>query len=318
MAARVVATDSLTEPRSPRPLSAVPGQPGQPPGTCRLFPATDMGRTHCWARAATVWGVTDSLVRRERHALCDTALAVGPDAPTLCGQWTARDLVAHLLVRENSMIGAAGITFSPLAGAHRAGDGEGRPGAVPRDGRGSCTTRGSRRTGCRGSSGSRTRWSTSSTTRTCAAPSPAGRPRELPARRRGRALEAAPGLRQARRPQGRRADRRTPPDRPGQEATVRSGEDPVVVTGRPSELVLFFFGRDQAARRDLRRAARGGEEAARVRAGVLGRVPQLLVDAGVVQARAGKGPGAHADWASSKRRQRRERVIWAASGAAMN
>ena len=50
----------------------------------------------------------------------------------------------------------------------------------------------------------------------------------------------------------------------------------------------------------------------------LGRVPQLLVDAGVVQARAGKGPGAHADWASSKRRHRRERVIWAASGAAMN
>jgi hypothetical protein len=34
-------------------------------------------------------------------------------------------------------------------------------------------------------------------------------------------------------------------DRPGQEATVRKGVDPVVVTGRPSELVLFFFGRDE-------------------------------------------------------------------------
>ena len=34
-------------------------------------------------------------------------------------------------------------------------------------------------------------------------------------------------------------------DRPGQEATVRRGDDPVVVTGRPSELVLFFFGRHQ-------------------------------------------------------------------------
>jgi hypothetical protein len=34
-------------------------------------------------------------------------------------------------------------------------------------------------------------------------------------------------------------------DRPGQEATIRRGDDPVVVSGRPSELVLFFFGRDQ-------------------------------------------------------------------------
>ena len=60
--------------------------------------------------------MTDTLVRRERHALCDTALALGPDAPTLCGGWTARDLVAHLLVRENSMVGAAGITISRMAG----------------------------------------------------------------------------------------------------------------------------------------------------------------------------------------------------------
>ena len=34
-------------------------------------------------------------------------------------------------------------------------------------------------------------------------------------------------------------------DRPGKEATVRRGDDPVVVTGRPSELVLFFFGRTE-------------------------------------------------------------------------
>ena len=60
--------------------------------------------------------MTDSLARRERHALCDLALALGPDAPTLCGGWTCRDLVAHLLVRENSLIGAAGISISPLAG----------------------------------------------------------------------------------------------------------------------------------------------------------------------------------------------------------
>jgi len=40
-----------------------------------------------------------------------------------------------------------------------------------------------------------------------------------------------------------------------------------------------------------------------------------VVDAGVVQARAGKAP-ARADWASSKRRQRGQRVTWAATGAA--
>ncbi len=43
---------------------------------------------------------------------------------------------------------------------------------------------------------------------------------------------------------------------------------------------------------------------------------QLVADAGVVPAHAGKAPGARADWVSSKRRLRRQRVIGAASGAA--
>jgi uncharacterized protein (TIGR03085 family) len=41
-----------------------------------------------------------SLARRERAALADELDAVGPDAPTLCAGWSARDLVAHLVVRE--------------------------------------------------------------------------------------------------------------------------------------------------------------------------------------------------------------------------
>lgn len=41
-----------------------------------------------------------SLALRERLALCETALAVGPDAATLCEGWQARDLVRHLAVRE--------------------------------------------------------------------------------------------------------------------------------------------------------------------------------------------------------------------------
>ena len=44
----------------------------------------------------------------ERAALCDTALAVGADAPTLAGDWTVKDLLCHLLVRERSLLGAAG------------------------------------------------------------------------------------------------------------------------------------------------------------------------------------------------------------------
>lgn len=36
----------------------------------------------------------------ERAALCDLFLEVGPDAPTLAGEWTTRDLAAHLVVRE--------------------------------------------------------------------------------------------------------------------------------------------------------------------------------------------------------------------------
>jgi uncharacterized protein (TIGR03085 family) len=56
------------------------------------------------------------LARRERHDLCDLALALGPDAPTLCGDWSAKDLVVHLLVRESSVLGSAGLVVGPLSG----------------------------------------------------------------------------------------------------------------------------------------------------------------------------------------------------------
>jgi uncharacterized protein (TIGR03085 family) len=52
--------------------------------------------------------------RTERAGLCDTALEVGPDDPTLCGEWSVKELVAHLVVRESSPA-AIGITFAPLA-----------------------------------------------------------------------------------------------------------------------------------------------------------------------------------------------------------
>jgi uncharacterized protein (TIGR03085 family) len=185
-----------------------------------------------------------SLVRRERHALCDTALALGPDAPTLCGGWNARDLVAHLLVRENSLIGAAGISFSPMAGlTERAMEKAARepfpdmvrklydPGLTPY-----------RLPGVERLTNTLEYLVHHEDLRRA---QPGWQPRELPAADEDEIWKLLPGSAKL---STRKADvpvvvRRS--DRPGKEATVRRGADPVVVTGKPSELVLFFFGRDQ-------------------------------------------------------------------------
>lgn len=52
----------------------------------------------------------------ERAALSDAFIDVGPDAPTLCGDWTTRDLAAHLVVREGRPDAAAGMFVPLLAG----------------------------------------------------------------------------------------------------------------------------------------------------------------------------------------------------------
>ncbi len=54
--------------------------------------------------------------RRERAELCDVFVELGPDEPTLCGEWTTRDLAAHLVVRERRPDAAIGIIFSKAAG----------------------------------------------------------------------------------------------------------------------------------------------------------------------------------------------------------
>ena len=56
-----------------------------------------------------------TLARREREALCTLMLEVGPDAPTLCGGWTTRDLAAHLVLREGRPDAAGGIVIPSLA-----------------------------------------------------------------------------------------------------------------------------------------------------------------------------------------------------------
>ncbi len=51
----------------------------------------------------------------ERDALADLLLEVGPDAPTLCEGWAARDLAAHVAIRERRPDAALGIVVGPLA-----------------------------------------------------------------------------------------------------------------------------------------------------------------------------------------------------------
>lgn len=60
-----------------------------------------------------------SFARSERLALCDTAVSLGPAAPTLCEGWDVKDLLVHLLVRERRPWAAPGIFLSPLAPALR-------------------------------------------------------------------------------------------------------------------------------------------------------------------------------------------------------
>jgi uncharacterized protein (TIGR03085 family) len=56
-----------------------------------------------------------SLASRERAELSDEFDRAGPDRPTLCEGWTARDLLAHLLVRERVPWAAPGIVVPALA-----------------------------------------------------------------------------------------------------------------------------------------------------------------------------------------------------------
>jgi uncharacterized protein (TIGR03085 family) len=60
--------------------------------------------------------VVTSLARTERAALADLLDQLGPDEPTLCGDWNTRDLAAHLAVRERRPDASPGIAVKALAG----------------------------------------------------------------------------------------------------------------------------------------------------------------------------------------------------------
>ena len=52
----------------------------------------------------------------ERRRFADELATVGPDAPTLCDGWAARDLAAHVVLRDRRPDAAAGVLVSALAG----------------------------------------------------------------------------------------------------------------------------------------------------------------------------------------------------------
>lgn len=47
----------------------------------------------------------------ERAQLCDLLDEVGPQAPTLLGPWTTRDLAAHLVLREHDPLAGPGLVI---------------------------------------------------------------------------------------------------------------------------------------------------------------------------------------------------------------
>lgn len=55
------------------------------------------------------------VAQQERQELCALFDRVGPDAPTLSGDWTTRDLAAHLIVREGRVDAVPGMFVPQLA-----------------------------------------------------------------------------------------------------------------------------------------------------------------------------------------------------------
>ncbi|MGW2385071.1 TIGR03085 family metal-binding protein [Streptomyces sp. NPDC001658] len=56
-----------------------------------------------------------TFAKRERLLLADLLEAEGPEAPTLCEGWQTRDLAAHVVVRERRPDAAGGLLLKQLA-----------------------------------------------------------------------------------------------------------------------------------------------------------------------------------------------------------
>ncbi|MGW5126390.1 TIGR03085 family metal-binding protein [Streptomyces sp. NPDC004069] len=56
-----------------------------------------------------------TFAKRERLLLADLLETAGPEAPTLCEGWLTRDLAAHVVVRERRPDAVGGVLIKPLA-----------------------------------------------------------------------------------------------------------------------------------------------------------------------------------------------------------
>lgn len=100
-----------------RDLPLVTGGENMPPPR-KYGPLSGMLGAAASARTPATWSIFGivNMAQRERRALVETMSAVGPEAATLCGTWTVRDLAAHLVVRERRPDASGGIMLKPLAG----------------------------------------------------------------------------------------------------------------------------------------------------------------------------------------------------------
>ncbi len=189
----------------------------------------------------------EQMSRTERAALCNSALEAGEGAPTLCGFWTVKDLVIHLLVRERDPLAAPGIVipqleklanrsarrmadqdFTTLVERVRSGPPRWSPMALPPVDR----TLNTLEYFVHHEDIRRAR--------------PGWEPRELTDRERRilfkGASVAGKGLV---RPVGVPVEIHWTDGERERSAVLRKGDDPVVVSGEPAELTMFLFGRDQ-------------------------------------------------------------------------
>ena len=58
-----------------------------------------------------------NFAKSERSGICQTLRQLGPDQPTLCQGWTTKDLLVHLIVRENRPDAAVGL-FIPFLSSY--------------------------------------------------------------------------------------------------------------------------------------------------------------------------------------------------------
>jgi uncharacterized protein (TIGR03085 family) len=189
----------------------------------------------------------EQMSRTERAALCNSALEAGQDAPTLCGGWTVKDLVIHLLVRERDPIAAPGIVIPQLSKLARR--------SANRMAVQDFTTLVERvRNGP-------PRWSVMAIPpvdrllntleyfvhhEDIRRATPGWEPRELTDREqrilfKGAATAGKGFVRSV----GVPVEIQWTDGERDRSAVLASGDDPVVVTGEPAELTMFLFGRDQ-------------------------------------------------------------------------